>query len=1011
VRFVRRNRQYQGWGLHIWGDVAQETEWHKPIPPSGHDNRSVYWDIPLSSEEKQKVVGFEVHLSGVLKGARGELPTSEVAGGDVEAWLVESQQQARLQPKGSPPPDLSKEMPGNLNKACAIWVSKDIIAWRHALMDTDGPRTFTLHASQEGAMYIKEDGLQGSEQQFKLENVSNSLPAELAEQWPYLAGCSALRVPPEALSQVQQLVQGELAVTMHSATGEAMDATCLQMQGGIDAFFKYDGPLGCWWDESKGTHTVAVWAPTAQTMELLHFTTPHGGEPTVMPMARNALGAGVWSVDLPKGASWWTYYKFRLKVWCPWTLRHEISEATDPYARGLSANGERVWVVPTDLEHESLVPQGWHEHSIPRVKQWTDISLYELHIRDFSIADESVPPHLRGKYLAFDPERVKQGNGGKESSGLAHLAKLREAGLNHIHLLPLYDFGSVPEWEEEQLKVEEDLSQYPPDSDKQQAAVLAVADQDGFNWGYDPVHWGVPDGSYASNPDGAARIRECREMIMALHKQGWGVVLDVVYNHVYAAGPNDRNSVLDKLVPGYYQRRDEDGTLCQSTCCNNVATEHYMAERLSVEDLVHWAKHYKVDGFRFDIMGHMLLRTLNKMRAALDGLTVEKDGVDGKRIYIYGEAWNFGEVVDNQRGINCSQLNLTGTGLGGFNDRLRDGALGGGPFSPPDLQGFVTGLSLAPNESTGQGDVAAQAQELLVLSDWVRYALAGNLSRYKMETANGKVLAGGEAQAMGVPLAYGGQPCEHVAFIGCHDNLTMFDFITEKAAPNLFAEERVRMQIMCLSLITLSQGVPFVHAGDDILRSKSLDRDSYNSGDWFNAIDWTCSTHKLGIGLPVRTKNEPGWFYKAPILTNKNIRPSPDQMKACNKAFRELLRIRYSSPLFRLPTEELIQKHVTFANTGPNQVPGIIMMLLSSGDQGSEAYDPEFEHILVVFNASPEPKELQYPAPLERLSLHPVQQDAALEDDEMWLKGCAAHDEGPMVEVPPRTTAVFVTTR
>lgn len=207
------------------------------------------------------------------------------------------------------------------------------------------------------------------------------------------------------------------------------------------------------------------------------------------------------------------------------------------------------------------------------------------------------------------------------------------------------------------------------------------------------------------------------------------MVLDVVYNHTYAAGPSSQYAVLDKLVPGYYHRRMEDGEYCMSTCCNNTASENLMFERLVSDDLVHWAKHYRVDGFRFDIMGHHMVSNMKKWRKALDGLTLEGDGVDGAALYIYGEAWDFGEMAYNQRGRNAGQANLAGTRLGSFNDRIRDAVLGGGPFDVPDAQGFITGLYTAPNTNAEQqrGDEAAQRQHLNYLGDLIRLSLAGNL--------------------------------------------------------------------------------------------------------------------------------------------------------------------------------------------------------------------------------------------------------------------------------------------
>ena len=228
----------------------------------------------------------------------------------------------------------------------------------------------------------------------------------------------------------------------------------------------------------------------------------------------------------------------------------ETHEFTDPYSRGLAGNGERSQLV--NLHAASVKPEGWDDHNIPELRSFSDISVYELHVRDFSISDLSVPGELRGQYRAFNPEIV-QSRGGQLSRGLQHLMDLRAAGMTHIHLLPIYDFASVPERKEEQLSVTTDLTHFGPDSEEQQKAVEAIADWDGFNWGYDPVHFGVPDGSYSSDPDGEKRIMECRQMIMGLHQMGFRVVIDVVYNHTFE-GHSGKYSILDKAVPGYYHR-------------------------------------------------------------------------------------------------------------------------------------------------------------------------------------------------------------------------------------------------------------------------------------------------------------------------------------------------------------------------------------------------------------------------------------------------------------------------
>jgi pullulanase len=266
------------------------------------------------------------------------------------------------------------------------------------------------------------------------------------------------------------------------------------------------------------------------------------------------------------------------------------------------------------------MPGGWQTLDKPPLSAPEDIVLYELHIRDFSWYDEDVTPDYQGRYLAFTET---------ESAGMQHLQALADAGLTHVHLLPSFDITTIPEWRHEQVEFDTELlASFPPDSDQQQAIIQADDDQDGFNWGYDPYHYSVPEGSYATNPDGPARILEYRAMVQALNEAGLRVVADVVYNHTSAAGQNPR-SVLDRIVPGYYHRLNANGALETSTCCANTATEHNMMQKLMLDSLVTWATVYKIDGFRFDLMGHHMLEDMIAARDTLQGLTLAGDGVDG----------------------------------------------------------------------------------------------------------------------------------------------------------------------------------------------------------------------------------------------------------------------------------------------------------------------------------------------------------------------------------------------
>jgi pullulanase-type alpha-1,6-glucosidase len=463
------------------------------------------------------------------------------------------------------------------------------------------------------------------------------------------------------------------------------------------------------------------------------------------------------------------YYQYEIETYHPWGggapdggLGGVVtSYVTDPYSRSLSADGERTHIC--DVNAPELKPTGWDSLKKPKppgggeVFEPTDMAIYELHVRDFSALDESTPDALRGKYAAFTCDG---------SVPVRHLENLAKAGLTHVHLLPSYDFGSVPERAENQAGIDHGwLASLPSNSDEQQAAVGAIANDDAFNWGYDPVHYGVPEGSYATDPDGSARVVEFRSMVQGLNKIGLRTVCDVVYNHTLSAGPSDGKSVLDKCVPGYYHRRNMDGFYENSTCCNNTASENSMMERLIVDDLVHWARDYKVDGFRFDLMGHIMLRTIIKARDALASLTMEKDGVDGRSIYLYGEGWDYAEVERNRVGVNASQLNLAGTGVGSFNDRLREGIMGGSPFGDPRTQGVLTGLFFAPNGFIEQGTADNQRDRVMEDCEKVIAAMAGNLKEYRFTNRKGFSTPGKDAAWVGSNVGYAAEPRETVNYV------------------------------------------------------------------------------------------------------------------------------------------------------------------------------------------------------------------------------------------------------
>ncbi|HEX8704634.1 MAG TPA: pullulanase-type alpha-1,6-glucosidase, partial [Myxococcaceae bacterium] len=768
---------------------------------------------------------------------------------------------------------------GDLLLARAHWVAPDTLAWSPDVADKDiGSAVFRLHHEPTGAMNLTATGIENGAA-ITLTRDPMGLSAELRERFPHLASSLALKVPASELANVPQLLKGQLAVsaTVTSTTGQprVVDATSLQLPGVLDALYTYPGELGPTFD-AQGVPTLRVWAPTARKVTLLLFNDSTSATPSER-VAMTAGSKGEWSAT---GTAGWKdkFYLYEVEVYVRKEQAVRTNLVTDPYSVSLSMNSTRSQIV--DLNDARLAPLGFAVMPKPPLAAPEDIVLYELHVRDFSIYDDSVPANERGTFKAF----TREGNGSK------HLRRLANAGVTHVHLLPVFDIATINENRAEQQQPAGDLSAFPPDSEEQQKAINAVRDADGFNWGYDPFHYTVPEGSYSTNPEGTTRIVEFREMVSALNQRGLRVVMDVVYNHTASAG-QDSKSVLDRVVPGYYHRLNADGNIEMSTCCQNTATEHAMMEKLMVDSLVTWAKAYKVDGFRFDLMGHHMKSNMIKVRQALDALTLAKDGVDGRAIYVYGEGWNFGEVASNARGVNATQLNMPGTGMGTFSDRLRDAARGGGPFSGLQEQGFISGLFSDPNE-TNQGTPEQQKTLLLQHMDRIRVGLAGNLRDYTFTSVTGAQVKGSDVRYGGDPAGYTLDPQEVITYVSAHDNETLFDAVQLKAPRNASMDQRVRMHNLGMALVALSQGVPFFHAGDELLRSKSMDRNSYNSGDWFNRVDWTYQSNNWGVGLPPAADNQDKWALMKPLLADPALKPTPAHIQRALEHFEEMVRIR-----------------------------------------------------------------------------------------------------------------------
>ncbi|MZE55643.1 pullulanase-type alpha-1,6-glucosidase [Streptomyces sp. SID5770] len=956
LHYQRADGDYDGWGLHTWTGAAQPTDWSKPLMPVRVDAYGAVYEVPLA--EGATSLSYILH-----KGDQKDLPTDQsldLATYGHEVWLLGGKPKYLLPTVGGTP-DL------DLTKASAQWIDRNTVVWKVKATDATSQQ---LVYAKDGGIAVTGGALNTEGQWLRLDRAT--LTDAQKAKYPHLEDYPAFTVDPRDADRTRASLRGQLIATQRAANGALLAATGVQTAGVLDDLYAKKaektalGPV-------FGRHgvTLSVWAPTARSVAL-----ELDGRTVAM---RRDDTTGVWSATGPKS---WTGkpYRYAVEVWAPTVQKLVTNKVTDPYSTALTTDSARSLAV--DLTDPKLAPTGWKTLKKPAAVPLRDAQIQELHIRDFSIADPTARADHRGTYLAFTD---------KDSKGSKHLRDLADSGTSYVHLLPAFDIGTIPEKKGDQTAPACDLKAYAPDSEEQQACVAAAAAKDGFNWGYDPLHYTVPEGSYATDPEGTRRTVEFRRMVQALNGDGLRTVMDVVYNHTVAAGQSDK-SVLDRIVPGYYQRLDADGAVTTSTCCANTAPENAMMGKLVVDSIVTWAKEYKVDGFRFDLMGHHPKENILAVRKALDALTVAKDGVDGKAIVLYGEGWNFGEVADDARFVQATQKNMAGTGIATFSDRARDAVRGGGPFDEdPGVQGFASGLYTDPNASAANGTPAEQKARLLHYQDLIKVGLTGNLADYTFTDTSGRTVKGSEVDYNGSPAGYAAAPGDALAYADAHDNESLYDALAFKLPAGTSPADRARAQVLAMATATLSQGPALSQAGSDLLRSKSLDRNSYDSGDWFNAIHWDCRDgNGFGRGLPPAADNQPKWGFGKPLLTNPSLTVGCAQIDGASAAYRDLQKIRTTEPVFSLATADRVRSALTFPLSGRDETPGVITMRL--GD------------LVVVLNATPGPQQQKVTDLAGKgYRLHPVQ---AKGSDAVVKTASYAKDSGTFT-VPARTVAVF----
>lgn len=990
IHYFRPDSNYASWTVYAFGDTTEDTSNFNggPVFVTGYDTFGAFYDVGLKPNPHD--LGFIVHnISTGIKDPGPDMHLNVAVFS--EAWVISGEAQVF-----TTQPTAAQLLDAVFFKLQAFWIDRTTVAIQSQFLQTGF--SYFLNYDPNANLQLSSTGVTGGSR-IPLTVFGGGFSAAEQAAFPQLSGYAVLHLPPNSdPSVLAGVVKGQVAVSALGGDGTLKYVTSVQMAGALDDLFFFPGRLGVIFRhggdgndcqgggdcQESAAVSIRVWAPTAQSMNLVLFDHASDAAPskTIAMQQQN----GVWSAG---GDEDWKgkYYLFDLKVYVPSLRAIAENVVTDPYSVDLALNGVKSRI--TDLDDPDTQPEDWEDSHSPALRSVSDLSIYELHIRDFSVNDFAVPQALRGTYLAFAD---------RDSNGMKHLEALADAGLKAVHILPSFHFASVNE-DKTTWQLPPDLSVFPPDGTQQQAAVTAVQGHSPFNWGYDPVHYFAPEGAYALNPDN--RVREYREMVEGLHRAGLRVIQDVVFNHTNAVGESP-NSVLDQVVPGYYNRLDADGNQLSGSCCPDTAPEHKMMGKLIADAVALNAKEYKIDGFRFDLMSFMFVSNMQQIQNALAKLTLEKDGVDGSKIYLYGEGFDFGEVANNALGINASQKNLFGTGVGTFNDRIRDGIRGGSPFTDQRVQGFATGLFTESSSFTNQTQMpSSQLSTLLGDTDWIEVGLAGNLRDWTFTDHTGATVTGAQVNYNGQPTGYTASPIEDIDYCSVHDNQTLFDAVQLKSPAADDVATRARRQVVAMSLVALGQGIPFFLAGDDLLRSKDMDNNSYNSGDWFNKLDFSDRSDNWGTGLPVASQNQGNWPIMQPLLANPALKPAPADIEHARDAFREFLRIRASSGLFHMTSLPAVQANLHFLNVGPNQTPGLIVMKLDADGGDFE----RFQHIVVVFNANNAQVAFQNAALVGlQLRLHEVQRHSS----DAVVKQSTFDSGSGTVTVPGLTTAVFV---
>ncbi|HHX62897.1 MAG TPA: type I pullulanase [Epulopiscium sp.] len=640
----------------------------------------------------------------------------------------------------------------------------------------------------------------------------------------------------------------------------------------FESLYTYEGELGALYTKE---HTQFIlWAPTATAVKVKLYETGSTGSATATHDMTPGE-KGTWAYDVAGDLNG-TYYTYEV------TVAGKTVEAVDPYAKTTGTNGKRGMVI--DLA--STNPDNWKQNDHITVPNQTDAIIYELHVRDLSMASDSGITN-KGKFTGLIETGTKNGKG--TSTGLDHI---KDLGVTHVHLLPVYDYLSVDE---------------------------SKIDTPQFNWGYDPQNYNVPEGFYSTDPSrGEVRVNEFKEMVKGIHDNDLGVIMDVVYNHL---GGDGATSNLNLIVPGYYFRMNEKGEFSDGAGCGNeTASERSMMRKFMVDSVTYWAKEYNVDGFRFDLMGLHDIDTMNLIRKELDKINPE--------IIMYGEGWTGGDtpLPEKDRSLKKNVPELDNR-IAAFSDDLRDG-LKGSVFNEKDVA-FING----------------NAKDAKAAVESIKFGVVASTQHPQVDYS--------QVNYSKEPWAK--EPTQTVSYVSAHDNHTLWDKI-QISAPKATEFEQIRMDKFAAAVVLTSQGMPFIHAGEEMLRTKGGDENSYKSPDSVNQLDWA----------------------------------RKDEYNEVYEYYKGLIKLRKDHPAFRMPTTEQVSENLTFLDMPDDSMVGYEL----KGKGASDTWDK----IVVIHNGS---KQFQ------SVELEGEGWITVVDSERAGVTGLARY-QGNTVQVTPNSTHVFV---